>query len=1179
MGEASKIAEDLVHKFRTNTLTPVDGVNLCELLVSLGIENPKIDDEFSILLFMIGNKEKAYDYSSKALESSFWKNDKDIKRLLENVGATLNPDRFVNYNRTLVDEMMTALSEGDQTQKPVTITTLTCKRIDLFQKTVNSFLACCSSSDKKLIKKWLIVDDNSSSSDREEMKSLYPFMTFILKSQDQRGAAFSMNLIRNVVDTKYLFHIEDDWCFIRKADLISKCIKIVDSDPDIGQCLLNKNYGEVWSCNEIVGGKRKDVGEIRAYVHQYVPQEEVGEFVKLFPQNSKFVAYWKHYSFRVGLTKMSVLKKLGEYANISSTLGTERQYADRYNASGYKTAFLESIYCLHTGRKTWERNDKNIKGADELNEDEKKEETEEEREVRIKREEDERIRIEEEKEAEEERKKKEAEEERKRRMEEERKKAEQEEKNRKEIEQRKISLLPECTTFVVNLIRRKDRLDKVVANYPLEYKVFKAVDGAELIPNHQLCKIFEPNDFHWKRGMIGCALSHMKLWIDLLEDQKSDEYLVLEDDVTFANKFSAKLDHVKMVLEGRQWDVVFLGHSTYIDDPKNKLDKLPTVEMWSRSKSKALSMGGTFGYIISKSGAKKILDNISKVGMSNGIDWMMFLPDGMKNYYCSPHIVFSECFKGKKIDSDIQYDSSVMNINPTERLKVELEYWMKKTNSEGIEIDSDSQGEVFPVKIKKGRAQPQGQGATSPLARVGMQSIPPRFPSENVPCPEGQGTSKIIFSKKYATRESAITSGKILMTTDEKANTSKNWYSIGKYYFAVPDSLVSKDLILNGKYFNGNIDSAIAREADAEGRIPSGVQIQSPDENQQRNNNESPPACSVRKATAQVTEEGCSSPIYSSSLSLSPTSPFSITFPPAKSPVSSPPVSSPSLLKTLNIETFVVCPAKEQQYTFIKNNPGITNANVVSVPITPSFKILKLFENSTEEAKLPQFMSRIMGYIVILTEMVKTGKERCLVYDCLAKVKEQQIVSDGFDISFLEPTGMSFCITKGGAIKMLERFASHGVRYCMEREFKEELKYEEKNYVDMQSLTTLSCELDFRSDTRFHNEVLYWMNKTNSKGVRYIDESKTNFPLDPSSKIIYINCPVGKSVRIGRKDMLTNVILCNNIAILSITNSRPILWYSIADKFWITVPEPFISEDIEKEKCWSGLYLSPKRLF
>ena len=148
--------------------------------------------------------------------------------------STLNPDRFINYNRGLVDEMIKITSE--EGEKPVTITTLTCKRIDLFKKTVNSFLACCSSSDKRLIKKWVTIDDNSSPSDREEMKVLYPFMTFIFKTENQKGVAFSMNMIRNIVDTKYLFHIEDDWCFIRKANLISKCIRVVDSDPNIGQC-------------------------------------------------------------------------------------------------------------------------------------------------------------------------------------------------------------------------------------------------------------------------------------------------------------------------------------------------------------------------------------------------------------------------------------------------------------------------------------------------------------------------------------------------------------------------------------------------------------------------------------------------------------------------------------------------------------------------------------------------------------------------------------------------------------------------------------------------------------------------------------------------------------------------------------------------------------------------------
>jgi len=53
------------------------------------------------------------------------------------------------------------------------------------------------------------------------------------------------------------------------------------------------------------------------------------------------------------------------------------------------------------------------------------------------------------------------------------------------------------------------------------------------------------------------------------------------------------------------------------------------------------------------------------------------------------------------------------------------------------------------------RAQPQGQGATSPLTRVGMQSIPPRFPSENVPCPEMQGRAQAT-SQKTGFREGEI---------------------------------------------------------------------------------------------------------------------------------------------------------------------------------------------------------------------------------------------------------------------------------------------------------------------------------------------------------------------------------------------------------------------------------------
>lgn len=49
----------------------------------------------------------------------------------------------------------------------------TCKRYDLFQKTVNSFLNCCLDLDK--IDYFFCVDDNSSNLDKLQMQEKYGF--------------------------------------------------------------------------------------------------------------------------------------------------------------------------------------------------------------------------------------------------------------------------------------------------------------------------------------------------------------------------------------------------------------------------------------------------------------------------------------------------------------------------------------------------------------------------------------------------------------------------------------------------------------------------------------------------------------------------------------------------------------------------------------------------------------------------------------------------------------------------------------------------------------------------------------------------------------------------------------------------------------------------------------------
>ena len=42
--------------------------------------------------------------------------------------------------------------------------------------------------------------------------------------------------------------------------------------------------------------------------------------------------------------------------------------------------------------------------------------------------------------------------------------------------------------------------------------------------------------------MVGCALSHIYLWIQLLIDEAYDMYVVLEDDITFDIDYVRKIN-------------------------------------------------------------------------------------------------------------------------------------------------------------------------------------------------------------------------------------------------------------------------------------------------------------------------------------------------------------------------------------------------------------------------------------------------------------------------------------------------------------------------------------------------------------------------------------------------------------------------------------------------------------
>lgn len=651
------------------------------------IISPIIADEFSIICYKLGDYTRTFDYIAEALKHNIWnESDCDRMRCMMSMASKYLINRYIDYNPDIVANMFSQLSKkrmsGDN--KKITVTMTMCKRYDLFRKTVSSFLNCCE--DIHLIDEWIVVDDNSDNIDRNKAILEFPFIKFVWKGLDDKGHPRSMNIIKNLVQTPYLFHIEDDWIFFRKEKYISICLDIIESDPSYGQCLLNRSYGEREICYDILcpNPMKFSADNNRYYEHTYYNGVEMENFIK--SNVGKNCVYWPHYSLRVGLTKKEVFDRVG---NFNENVGHfEMEYANRYVSIGYKTVFMDNIYCYHSGRCTFERGTE-LKNAYELNDEhqfelsnEKKKDivtqdkkdivtqykkdivTEDKKDIGLYLTEEEKkiplYKIDE---------------------------GEEGEDEKKEDEKKEEPVKYAAKTYVVNMEKRVDRLKKfIIDNHEalecFQYIPFKAIDGQTINPFPKTLKLFETGDYTYRKGIVGCASSHIKIWHELIVSPEMDIMIVFEDDITLTPRFSEKLCSALQKCPKNGWDILFLGHFLYphLRRESDREDKFPEVTQWTRQECMDKSMGGTIGYIINKRGAIKMFKHIQEKGIYNAIDWVMFKnADNANIFYCYPHLVFSECVTDViKTDSDIQYDKSSLCENDEKRLELELEYWKNK---------------------------------------------------------------------------------------------------------------------------------------------------------------------------------------------------------------------------------------------------------------------------------------------------------------------------------------------------------------------------------------------------------------------------------------------------------------------------------------------------------------------
>lgn len=619
-------AVDLLRSARCSNFHHI-GILLGEFLEKEYPHSADIKEEYSITLYYGNKPDQAYFVSKRYLALRGLTEEQSKRAIFnQHFASSAVQNRYIHYDPI---KMRKVLNVKKRDFPLITLTITSCKRYDLFSKTINSFVNCCK--DSHLIHEWFCVDDNSSEDDREKMRQFYPFFNFYFKTPEEKGHPQSMNIIRNHVKTPYFFHLEDDWCFFDQRDYMSECLEVLGTNTNIGQCLINKNYGETPADRDILGGLFHTTNSgLRYYIQEFCPgKQQLDEFLKKYG-SGKQCAYWPHFSLRPSLLRTGIIKELGAFNEKVSHF--EMEYSSRYVNRGYISAFLETVYCTHIGRLTSQRHDATKTNAYELN-----------NEAQFS--------------------------------------GKEQQKTKSEP---KEDIFPfRVKTFVVNLDRRPDRWEKFSKQEEpkfLRYSRFSAVDGTKLKKTAQLQQIFDNNDYNMRKGMVGCAMSHVQLYIQLLKDDGADVYCILEDDIDFVPDFEDKLSFCAHELNKTEWDLFYLGHhlwKRFIDNEVYSKTLWPKIEQFDRSESLRRSVGGTVGYMINKKGAENLLNFINRTGMTNGIDTVQQKSaDELNVYYAYPHLIYSECFRGdNNPDTDIQYNYDGLTMTLEERLEEELKQY------------------------------------------------------------------------------------------------------------------------------------------------------------------------------------------------------------------------------------------------------------------------------------------------------------------------------------------------------------------------------------------------------------------------------------------------------------------------------------------------------------------------
>ena len=235
--------------------------------------------------------------------------------------------------------------------KEVTVVITSCGRLNLLSKTINSF----KKYNTYPIKKIIIVDDSGDLTIHEEADKLLPFLLedydhFVFFNNKRKGQLKSIDYAYSLVDTPYIFHLEDDWEFYRPS-FIEHSFKLMDNDPKLITVWLRE-------LNDTMNHPRYKESNFVTY-----PAEDEPLAVLKYYYLKEYKG-WSGFSFNPGLRRHRDYKTISPFTkhipdklvNIpESLLEIELAISKKYGDLGFKAAIFEKGYVRHIG---WENTTK-----------------------------------------------------------------------------------------------------------------------------------------------------------------------------------------------------------------------------------------------------------------------------------------------------------------------------------------------------------------------------------------------------------------------------------------------------------------------------------------------------------------------------------------------------------------------------------------------------------------------------------------------------------------------------------------------------------------------------------------------------------------------------------------------------------------------------------------------------